>query len=353
VSHELRTPLHTIIGFTELLEEERQGTLNVTQKRFVRHVHRDSVHLLELINDILDLSKIEANKMELQLESFNARDAVREVLQACVPAAQAKGISVEDQLDKPMFILADRVRFREIVTNLLSNAIKFTPKGGRVWAQMSLAPAVAAAISIGDTGIGIAAANQEVIFERFRQVGPAASGVREGTGLGLAIVRRLVEMHGGTITVESAPGRGSVFTFTVLLDPERLPDQPLVLIIENEPAGRELLASYLEPMGIRTEFAETGDEGIAMARRLHPDAITLDLVLAGLSEWRVLEELRASPETSEVPVFVVSILDNDRSALARGATEYLQKPLKKEALLRALREHAPEKFGCLETESSR
>jgi PAS domain S-box-containing protein len=352
VSHELRTPLHTILGFTELLEEERQGSLNVAQKRFVGHVHRDSVHLLELINDILDLSKIEANKMELQLERFDAREAVREALQALAPAAQSKGIVAETRLDLPVFVLADRVRFREIVTNLLSNAIKFTSKGGQVWVEMSLALAGNAAISICDSGIGIAPANQEVIFDRFRQVGSTTSGVREGTGLGLAIVQRLVEMHGGTIKVDSALGRGSVFTFTIPLDPEHL-QRPFVLIIEDEPAGRELLASYLEPMGIRTEFAATADQGIAMARRLRPDAITLDLVLPGLTGWRVLEELRAAPETSHIPIFVVSVLDKDRAAVARGATEYLQKPLKKEVLLRALREHAPKRFGCLEIESSR
>lgn len=353
MSHELRTPLHTIIGFTELLEEQSQGSLNAAQKRFLGHVHHDSVHLLELINDILDLSKIEADQMEIQIESFDARDVIRDVLHGISQACRTKNISVEDRIAKPVFVLADRVRFREIVTNLLGNAVKFTQKGGRVWIEQPSAASGMASISVSDTGVGIAAADQTAIFDRFRQVGPATSGIREGTGLGLAIVKRLVEMQGGSITVESAPARGSVFTFTIPLDPAHSRERPVVLIIENEPMGRELLASYLEPLGIRTEFAETAEAGIAAARRIRPDAITLDLLLPDGSGWRVLDDLRATPETRIIPVFVVSVLDKDRTAISRGATEYLQKPLGKEVLLRALRKHAPDRFGSVEPNSSR
>jgi len=347
MSHELRTPLHTIIGFTELLKEESQGPLNDPQKRFAGHVYRDSVPLLELINDILDLSKIEANQMELQIESFDACDVVVEALQGITPAAEAKALSVEGRFAAPVFVMADRLRFREIASNLLSNAVKFTPKGGSVRVDISVQTPDIVSISVADTGIGIAPADQEVVFDRFRQVGSATSGVREGTGLGLAIVKRLVEMHGGTMAVQSSPGQGSIFTFTMPLDPARSRDQPLVPIIEDEPGGRELLASYLNPAGIRTEFAETADAGVAMARRIRPDAITLDLLLPARVGWRVLDQLRASPETSGVPVFVISVLDRDRAAIARGATEYLQKPVNREALLRAPREHAPARFGSL------
>ncbi len=349
MSHELRTPLHTIIGFTELLQEESQGPLNPAQKRFVGHVHHDSLHLLELINDILDLSKIEANRMELKLESIDAHEVAIEALHGITPAAQTKDIDIKDRIDGPVYVLADRLRIREIVTNLLSNAVKFTPKGGSVWIEQSAGDPDMVSISVADTGIGINPADQQVIFDRFRQVGRATSGVREGTGLGLAIVKRLVEMHGGIITVESAPGRGSIFTFTLPLDPARSRKHPVVLVIEDEPAGRDLLASYLEPLGIHLEFAATGDAGIALARRKSPDAITLDLMLPDSSGWRVLEELRALPQTRDIPIFVVSVLDKDRAAVARGATAYLQKPLNKEALLRALREYAPGRFGGIES----
>jgi signal transduction histidine kinase/CheY-like chemotaxis protein len=353
MSHELRTPLHTIIGFTELLEEEIQGPLNDAHRRFVGHVHRDSVHLLELINDILDLSKIEANRMELKIESFDARAAVREAVEGITPAALAKGIAVDDWDGLPVYVLADRVRFREIVNNLLSNAVKFTPAGGRVWFEQAAAAPDMISIAVADTGIGIAPADQEVIFDQFRQVGKATSGVREGTGLGLAIVKRLVEMHGGTIAVESEPGRGSVFTFTIPIDPARAREQPVVLVIENDPSGRELMASYLQPLGIRIEFAATAAGGIAMARRIEPDAITLDLLLPDRNGWRVLDDLRSMPETSRVPVIVVSVLDKDPRAIRRGAAEYLQKPLSREVLLRALREHAPDRFGSIEVDSFR
>jgi PAS domain S-box-containing protein len=361
MSHELRTPLHTIIGFTELLAEESPGPLNAAQKRFLGHVHHDSVHLLELINDILDLSKIEANRLELRIETFDAREVVEEALHGIAPAAEAKNIAVEDQIAKPVRIRADRIRFREIVTNLLSNAVKFTPRGGHVWighdgighARLDGAAPDLCSLSVSDTGIGISPDDQAVIFDRFRQVGSATSGVREGTGLGLAIVKRLVEMHGGTIGVESTPGKGSVFTFTMPLDPDHARQQPVVLVVEDEPAGRELMASYLNPLGIRTEFAQTAEEGIAMARELHPDAVTLDLMLHGRTGWRVIEELRKAPETSGMPILVVSVLDKNREALARGATVYLQKPLSKEKLLRALREHAPHRFASIENDVSR
>ncbi|MDP9171975.1 MAG: ATP-binding protein, partial [Acidobacteriota bacterium] len=345
MSHELRTPLHTIIGFTELLEEEGQGPLNEVQKRFVAHVHHDSIHLLALINDILDLSRIEANRMELKIESFDAREMVRYALSGISQAAKLKNISVEERIEKPLFVLADRLRFREIVTNLLSNAVKFTPGGGRISVGQAFVAPDLISISVSDTGVGIAQQDQAVIFDRFRQVGPATSGVREGTGLGLAIVKRLVEMHGGTITVKSEQTKGSTFTFTIPLDPANYRERPIVLIIENEPAGRDLLASYLQPLGISTEFAGDAQAGIAMARRIRPDAITLDLLMPGLTGWQVIEDLRKTPETRGVPIFIVSVLDRDPEAIRRGATEYLQKPLSKEVLLHALRTHAPHRFG--------
>jgi len=339
MSHELRTPLHTIIGFTELLGEELEGPLNEKQKRFLGHVHQDSQHLLELINDILDLSKIEAGQMELHPESFDASSVVAEAMNGIRPMAVARGIAVENQVGETI-VKADRVRFREILSNLLSNAVKFTPDGGNVRIERRPAAAGMVGFCVADTGVGIAPEDHEAVFDKFRQVGSTTRGVREGTGLGLAIVKSFVEMHGGTISLDSAPGKGSRFTFTV---PAGDSSPPTVLVIEDEPGARELLASYLEPMGVRTEVASSADEGIRMARDLKPDAITLDILMPGKSGWGALRELRAAPETSGIPVFVVSVLD-ERPSMP-GATEYLQKPLKKEALLQALRKHAPARFG--------
>ena len=342
MSHELRTPLHTIIGFTELLEEELEGPLNEKQKRFLNHVHTDSQHLLELINDILDLSKVEAGQMELHPESFDAGGVVADALNGVRPMANTRGVALENRVASETIVKADRVRFREILNNLLSNAVKFTPAGGNVWVESLAGSGAMAVFCVADTGVGIAPEDHGAVFDKFRQVGSTTRGVREGTGLGLAIVKSFVEMHGGMISLESAPGEGSRFSFTV---PAGDSSPPLVLVIEDEPGAQELLASYLEPLGIRTESASTADEGIRKARDLRPDAITLDLLMPGKSGWRVLRDLRALAETSEIPIFVVSVLDESPAMM--GATEYLQKPLKKDSLLQALRRHAPARFSMI------
>jgi PAS domain S-box-containing protein len=345
MSHELRTPLHTIIGFSELLAEGIEGPLNERQARFVRHVHQDALHLLELINDVLDLSKIEAGRLELQLAGFDALAVITDTIDAIRPLAGAKHIDIANRVEGPRLVFADRVRFREILTNLLSNAIKFTPEHGNVWLESESAPEGSVRFSVGDTGIGIAPEDHEAVFDSFRQVGSTTRGVREGTGLGLAIVRHLVEMHGGTIRLASEPGKGSMFSFTVPAHRTEKPGQPVVLIIEDEPAARELMQNYLEPFGIRVEMARNAREGVARAHELKPDAITLDLLLPGGTGWTVLHDLRHSPETSRIPVLMISVLDEEQAALSAGAAAYLQKPLKKEALIRALREHCPERLG--------
>lgn len=214
MSHELRTPLHTIIGFSELLAEELQGPLNDKQKRFVGHIHRDSLHLLALINDILDLSKIEAGRLELKPEPFDFQSLVEESFAAVRSVIRAKSIQTHIEVTITEAIDADRLRVKQILVNLLSNAAKFTPEGGKisVYARIEGPMMVASVI---DTGIGIPIEEQDAIFDEFYQTGVTTKGVREGTGLGLAITRRLVEGHGGVIQVESAPGNGSRFTFTI------------------------------------------------------------------------------------------------------------------------------------------
>jgi PAS domain S-box-containing protein len=223
MSHELRTPLHTIIGFTELLEEQSEGALNDSQQRFLGHIHRDSAHLLDLINDILDLSKIEAGQLTLKMEIFPISRSIDEALNAIRPGAAAKGIAVEEHGSSDAEVNADPLRVKEMLYNLLSNAVKFTPSGGRVWVEIKTESGFVH-VTVGDTGIGIAAEEQENIFGKFYQVGNTTSGVREGTGLGLSITQELVQMHGGWIEVESTPGQGSRFTFALpTAAPEPLP----------------------------------------------------------------------------------------------------------------------------------
>ena len=214
MSHELRTPLHTIIGFADLLREGGDGALNETQMRFLNHIHRDSEHLLELINDVLDLSKIEAGQLVLKRELYPLARSIDEALGAIRPGAALKGIHLEDRGQAECIVDADPLRVREMLYNLLSNAVKFTPEGGTVWVG-SFEDSGFARITVGDTGVGIPAEEQENIFDKFYQVGNTTRGVREGTGLGLSITRELVQMHGGWIEVESTPRRGSRFTFTL------------------------------------------------------------------------------------------------------------------------------------------
>lgn len=216
MSHELRTPLHTIIGFSELLTEELEGPLNDKQKRFLGHILQDSRHLLALINDILDISKIEADRLELQKEQIDFAGCLDEVIAGIQQQATAKSITIEVRNTFRASLYADRLRVKEILYNLLSNALKFTPQAGKIWVE-TVVQELRLQITVGDTGIGVHPEEHQSIFDKFYQVGSTTKGTREGTGLGLAITRKLVELHGGHIWVESQPGHGSRFSFTLPL----------------------------------------------------------------------------------------------------------------------------------------
>jgi PAS domain S-box-containing protein len=355
MSHELRTPLNAIVGFSELLAEETAGQLNDKQKRFVNHIKQGSAHLLQLINDILDLSKIEAGQLELRREDFQIRDALPEVLSTIRPLAMAKNIQVEHQLKTERPVYADRVRFKQILYNLLSNAVKFTPKDGRITIDCFEKEGLVA-IVVTDTGIGIRPEDHETVFEEFRQAEGGTDTPSEGTGLGLAITKRLVEQQGGTISLESAPGKGSRFTFTLpagsktsetrpLVQPAdlRVPVgsgrvKPLVLVVDDEVSARELLASYLEA-DYQIAMAESGAEAVKQAQQLLPDAITLDVLMSGGSGFETLVALRKSPETANIPIIIVSIVDQKQVGFALGAADYLIKPIHKAVLLETIRKH--------------
>src|SRR6266478_5123215 len=284
MSHELRTPLNAIVGFSDLLAEQTAGMLNDKQQRFVNHIKQGSSHLLQLINDILDLSKIEAGQLELRCEDFQVKDALPEVLSTIRPLAMAKNILVEHKMEADWAVYADRVRFKQILYNLISNAVKFTPKDGRIDIDCQ-ADGNSVRISVADNGIGIRAEDQAVIFEEFRQVEGAAETTHEGTGLGLAITKRLVEQQGGRISVESEPGKGSRFTFTLPTGSRTAPDafpvgelanaagalsanlvKPLILVVDDEIPARELLASYLDSE-YRIVMAESGAEAVRRAKQ--------------------------------------------------------------------------------------
>ena len=358
MSHELRTPLNAIVGFSDLLAEQTAGQLNDKQKRFVNHIKQGSSHLLQLINDILDLSKIEAGQLELRCEDFQIENALPEVLSTIRPLAMAKNIQVQHGLETNWAVYADRVRFKQILYNLISNAVKFTPKAGRIVIDCR-GDGNLVRISVTDTGIGIRAEDQAVIFEEFRQVEGAVDATHEGTGLGLAITKRLVEQQGGTISVESEPGKGSRFTFTLpagfRTSPSPLPlgesanassalgaspAKPLILVVDDEIPARELLASYLDSE-YRIVMAESGSEAVKRAWELRPDAITLDVFMPGGNGFDTLVALRKAPEMANIPIIIVSIVDQRQVGFALGAADYLIKPIRKPVLLETIRKHVP------------
>ncbi len=347
MSHELRTPLNTILGFSELLSEESAGSLNDKQKRFVTHIQRDAHHLLELINDILDLSKIEAGRLELNLENFPMAVPAAEVLTSIRPLAASKSVTLDSDLDTTLILNADRVRFKEILYNLLSNAIKFTPSGGRVFVESSTGNG-SVCIVVGDTGIGIAPEDQEAIFESFRQASATTKGVREGTGLGLAITKRLVEQHGGKVWVESELGKGSRFyvAFPALGSGQRDGTEAfaeptrtalLALVASPHAAFRDAASGWLKLGGFEFVAAASGADALSKASKLRPALILLDIEIEGKSGWETLHDLKKSPETSTIPVIIVSPTDEQTMGKALGAAECLVKPISSESMLGAVR----------------
>jgi len=354
MSHELRTPLNAIIGFSDLLAEQTAGALSSKQQRFVNHIQQGARHLLALINDILDLSKVEAGRLELNRESLPLQAILAEVLTSIRPAAAAKNIAVNSSIGPDLTVFADRMRSKQILVNLLSNAVKFTPEGGKIWVEATERRG-RVTVAVSDTGLGIPLEEQESIFDAFRQVSATTKGVKEGTGLGLAITKRLVEEHGGRIWVESEPGKGARLSFTLLAGrsrteesadedtgthaPQPVRDRPLILIVDDEAAARELLASWLEPEGYELITASSSPEALAKAAEHLPDAITLNMLMPGKGGWDTLYELKNTPATAAIPVIVVSIVDEPKIGLALGAAEYLVKPVDKDVLLETVRRH--------------
>jgi PAS domain S-box-containing protein len=360
MSHELRTPLNAILGFSDLLIDDVNEKFDaVARRRFLGQINSSGRHLLALINDILDLSKVEAGQMILRLENVVVQDVVREVINTIEPLASKKSLQLESHMDGVGQVPADAGKLKQMLLNLVSNAVKFTNEGGRVTISAKRLSDVID-ISVADTGIGIAAADRKHLFEEFHQVDSSISRQQEGTGLGLALTKRFVQLHGGAISVVSERGKGSVFTIRLPLvqrDTE-IPavasgasdTRPLVLVVEDNLQAANLLKRYLDRGGFRTVVAVSGTEAVAKARELLPVAITLDILLPGIDGWNVLTELKHDEATRDIPVVVISVVDDPELGRALGAIDYLVKPVDGNALLQRLAKYTfTNKVGTQET----
>ncbi|MEU4214619.1 response regulator [Actinoplanes sp. NPDC026623] len=340
MSHELRTPLNAIIGFSDLMRlEEPDGDRRRVPADWIDHIHSSGRHLLGLINDILDLAKIEAGRLDLRLAPLRVDAAITELLTGLSPLLTSKHLTVTTRLPEAT-VLADRVRFRQIAENLLSNAIKFTPEGGSIFVSVAPAGDDLVDLTVADTGVGIAEADRDRVFEEFQQVGDPERH-RSGTGLGLALTKRLVTAHGGEITLLSAPGEGSAFTVrlpaaSVLSFEEGPAAGAHVLLVEDDPQSAELLSTQLAGAGYHVDVAGTGEAGLTAAGAHPPDAIVLDVALPGIDGFEVIRRLKAEPRLAAIPVFFVTIIDERQAGLALGAQEYFVKPVDQAALLGAL-----------------
>jgi signal transduction histidine kinase/CheY-like chemotaxis protein len=346
MSHELRTPLNAVIGFSDVLLDRMFGALNERQDEYVRDIRNSGHHLLELINEILDLSKVEAGQMELDVSAVSVDDLIAHGLSMVRERASRHGITLECDADPALgTVEGDELKLTQVVLNLLSNAVKFTPDGGSVKISARRAGGEAQ-ISVCDTGIGIAEAEQEHIFEAFQRGGRAARTSTEGTGLGLTLSKRIIDLHGGRLWMESKPGAGSTFSFAIPLarEPRSRPvhhqgDQRgacTVLVVEDDSRSADLLKIYLEGAGYAVSFAWDGVDGLALARRLKPAAVILDILLPRLNGWDLLAQLKSDPVTSDIPVVIVSMVDEQGAGFALGAAEYLVKPVDRARLLDVL-----------------
>ncbi len=351
MSHELRTPLNAIIGYSEMLQEEAQDLGQDALTPDLKKINAAGKHLLELINAVLDLSKIEAGKMDLLVEPFSVTRLVTEIAAVVKPLAEKNGNALETRCaDGVGEMRADLTKVRQALFNLLSNACKFTERGTVTLAaaRASMAAGDQIVFTVADTGIGMTEEQLGRLFQDFTQAEVSTSRRYGGTGLGLALSRRLCRLMGGDVMVKSVSGRGS--TFTIRLPAEvaepveatrpRPVDAPaggsLVLVIDDDPAVRELMSRFLTRERFQVAQAAGGEEGLRLARTLRPDAITLDVMMPGLDGWAVLAALKADPATADIPVVMLTIVDDRSHGYALGAAEYLTKPVERERLLEVL-----------------
>jgi signal transduction histidine kinase/CheY-like chemotaxis protein len=365
MSHELRTPLNAIIGYSEMLEEEAHDSATAETVQDLQKIKSAGKHLLALINDVLDLSKIEAGKMSLHLETFEVSGMIEEIVTTLQPAIEKNMNTLWVHLAQDVGMMhADITKVRQILFNLLSNACKFTDHGtisvdvdqsteqGQDWLRFRVT----------DTGIGISAKQKENLFQEFVQADTSIARKYGGTGLGLAITHRFVQLMKGRIGVESEPGEGSTFTVHIpaqvkleavgLIQAEGDSDanfeiktgRDTILVIDDDVAVRELMSRFLGKLGFNVLTVASGEEGLRLAKQVRPVLITLDVVMPGCDGWSVLTKLKADSELSKIPVIMVTIVDNEPRGLDLGASNYLIKPVDRERLAVLIEKHRLNRF---------
>ena len=364
MSHELRTPLNAIIGYSEMLEEDARDRGDEESVADLNKIHSAGRHLLSLINEILDLAKIEVGKMDLYLEDVDLAALLDEVTSTILPLVESRGNNLQRDLEDDLgFVRTDQTKLRQMLLNLLSNAAKFTENGqvkltvrremreGDTWLVFA----------VEDTGIGMNSEQLARVFDEFAQADASTTRKYGGTGLGLSISQRFCRMLGGTIEVSSEPGKGSVFTIhmpaasrgqqeadTLIQEPtaDHAPEtgQCKVLVIDDDPVVRELITRFLGKEGFQVVNAGAGREGLSLAKQIKPDVISLDVLMPGMDGWTVLMKLKEDAETADTPVVMLSIVDEKKIGYTLGAADYLTKPVDRSRLLHVMEKHCRGRF---------
>ncbi|MCX7769636.1 MAG: response regulator [Proteobacteria bacterium] len=356
MSHELRTPLNSIIGYTQLILDGVDGPLSPEQKEDLQRIERNAKHLLQLINDILDLSKIEAGKMELNITKVDLLEVFDQVISIIKPLISGRPIEIETKYETPScFVLADRQRLEQILLNLLSNSAKFTERGKitigfRKIFDMIKKPWVE--IFVSDTGIGISKENLDKIFKAFKQLEDTSTRKYGGTGLGLSITKKLVEMHGGAIWVESTPGKGTTMTFTMPAATEGETFYPYrkevflsevskskthkVLIIEEREDILQIIYDFLSKEGYEVDYANLQNAMDKIVKE-KPMSIVIDLMLSEQEGWKLLRMLKENKETTNIPIILISVEGDTKMGYTIGPIDYIIKPLIQEEVIRELK----------------
>ena len=370
MSHELRTPLNAIIGYSEILLEDAQDADQEDAIADLNKIQTAGKHLLELITEILDLSKIEAGKMDLHLEDFEVEPMVRDVVHTIQPLVEKNANTLQAQCDDSGTLRADLTKVRQVLFNLLSNACKFTEGGSIGFAARREEDADGqewVVFTVRDTGIGMSLEQIEKLFQPFTQADASTTREYGGTGLGLTISRHFCQMMGGDITIESELGQGSVFTVRlpaqvrvemarqapqIMAGAGVVPmstsaftstDRPCLLVIDDDAQVRDLMARFMAKEGFRVELAASGEEGLELARQLKPAVITLDVIMPGMDGWAVLNALKADAELAQIPVILLTMLDDRNMGYTLGASEYMTKPIEWDHLTAVLH-----KYQCSE-----